>query len=79
MSDAAVTRGRRYGNIELAAARARLPVAAVMRSAAGDAFPTRVLAGPALLRFTADARPLTDADAMASTRPPQRAWQVGER
>jgi hypothetical protein len=79
MSDAAVARGRRYGNIELAAARGQLPTASVLRAAAGGIFPTRALAGPALRQFAAHARPLTDADAMSSTPPPTLAWQVRDR
>jgi spermidine synthase len=67
-----VLRGRRFGNLVLAAAKVpdRLPVAELARSAARDAFPARVVHGPDLVRFTAGARPVTDATAVDSPVPP---------
>lgn len=79
MTDASVARNRRYGNIELAAARTALPAEAVSRAAAGGMFPVRVLTGPSLHRFAAQARPLTDADSMRSTPPPEGSWRVSTR
>ena len=38
--------------------------------------PARVLTGRSLQRFAQDARPLSDADAMRSTPPPDRSWRV---
>jgi SAM-dependent methyltransferase len=75
--DPAVLKGRRFGNLVLAAARAGLPVAAVTRAAAGAMFPQRVLSGAELDRFVAGARPLTDADPMRSPQPPDELWRVG--
>lgn len=71
IADAGVMRGRRFGNVVLVAGTAGpLPVAELTRSAAGDPFPARVLAGADLDRFRAGARPVTDADAADSPLPP---------
>jgi spermidine synthase len=68
---------RRYGNIVLAASRARLPLRTVRQAAASATFPTRVLAGGALDALVgADAQPLTDAAPMRSPRPPEEGWRV---
>jgi hypothetical protein len=82
MADPGVLRGRRFGNVVLVAgigdgttgggdSAGTLPVAELARSAAGDPFPARVLAGPDLDRFRAGARPVTDADAADSPPPPR--------
>lgn len=75
-SDPAVLKGRRFGNVVLAAARASLPIAAVERAAASAMFPQRVLAGPELVSFVAAAAPLTDASPMRSPQPPDELWRV---
>ncbi|MEV4757812.1 fused MFS/spermidine synthase [Micromonospora sp. NPDC049559] len=58
----AMLRGRRYGNVVLAAARepGRLPVARLTTRALRDPVPGVVLHGAALDRFVAGARPLRD-------------------
>lgn len=68
-----VLRGRRFGNLVLAATRlpGRLPVAELARAAARDMFPARVVHGPDLVRFAAGARPVTDATAVDSPLPPR--------
>src|SRR6266566_1630683 len=66
IADPAVLRGRRFGNLVLAASRATLPVAALTRLAAADPFPGRVLHGADLMKFIAGARPVTDAAAQPS-------------
>ncbi len=66
IADAAVLRGRRFGNLVLAASPAPLPVDALTRRAAGDPMPGRVVHGRDLTRFTAGARPVTDATATPS-------------
>jgi hypothetical protein len=76
-ADPAVLKGRRFGNLVLAAARSGLPVAAITRAAAGAMFPQRVLSGAELDRFVAGARPLTDADPLRSPEPPDELWRVG--
>jgi spermidine synthase len=70
IAEAAVLRGRRFGNLVVAAAGHELPVAELTRRAAADPFPARVVDGAALDRFVAGARPITDADAEPSPVPP---------
>ncbi len=70
LAEPGVLRGRRFGNLVLAASRRELPVAALARRAAADPFPARVLDGADLDRFTAGARPVTDATAQPSPAPP---------
>lgn len=70
VGDAAVLRGRRYGNLVLVAGRTEPPVPELTRRVAGDWFPGRVLAGDELDRFAAGARVVRDADATDSTPPP---------
>ncbi|BCJ35198.1 hypothetical protein Athai_27010 [Actinocatenispora thailandica] len=77
VSDAAVLRGRRFGNLVLAAADRPLPVAELTRRGAGAAFPARVMAGEQLDRFVAGARPVTDATTTASPRPPRSPFLSG--
>jgi spermidine synthase len=70
VADASVLRGRRFGNLVLAAARVPLPVADLARRAAGDWFPGRLLAGDELTRFVSGAPVVDDATATASAEPP---------
>jgi spermidine synthase len=70
IADASVLRGRRFGNLILAASAAPLPVAGLARRAAGDPFPARVVHGDDLVTFTGGARPVTDARARPSPAPP---------
>ncbi len=70
IAEPGVLRGRRFGNLIVAAAARRLPVAALTRRAAADPFPARVVDGAALDRFVAGSRPITDADAEPSPAPP---------
>ncbi|HVU92184.1 MAG TPA: fused MFS/spermidine synthase [Jatrophihabitans sp.] len=72
IADPSVLKGRRFGNIVLAAARAGLPAEAVRRAAAAAPFPRSVADG-----FGSGARPLTDADALRSPQPPDEMWRVG--
>ncbi len=70
IADAAVLRGRRFGNLVLAAAQRGLPVAGLARRAAADPFPGRVVHGSDLDRFAARAHPVTDEQAESSPAPP---------
>jgi predicted O-methyltransferase YrrM len=70
MADPAVLRGRRFGNLVLTGGRNGLPIAELTRRAAGDPFPARVVAGAALERFAAGAKPVTDAAARPSPPAP---------
>jgi hypothetical protein len=71
IAEPAVLKGRRFGNVVIAASAGRLPVTAVRRAAAGAAFPRTVTLG-----FGRDAKPLTDADAMRSPQPPDATWRI---
>ncbi|MBK3634512.1 spermidine synthase [Streptomyces asoensis] len=77
IAEPAVLRGRRFGNAVLVAAHRPLDVSALARRTASDAFPARVEHGPALRRFTGDARPVRDEDAVPSPEPPEGAFGIG--
>lgn len=70
IAEADVLRGRRYGNLIVAAAGHELPVAGLTRRLAADPFPARLLDGAALDEFVAGSPPITDADAEPSPTPP---------
>jgi spermidine synthase len=74
IADAAVLRGRRFGNLVLAASPEPLPVDALIRRTAGDPLPGRVVYGADLARFTAGAKPVTDATAGPSPAAPPGAF-----
>ena len=69
IADTAVLKGRRFGNLVLAASSQRLPIAGLDRRTAGDPFPARLLYGQELDRFTAGAAPITDARPEPSPTP----------
>ncbi|MFD3541047.1 spermidine synthase [Streptomyces sp. NPDC058662] len=77
IAEPSVLRGRRFGNAVLLASDAGLPLDALSRRCAGDAFPARVERGPALARLLRGARPVSDADAVPSPQPPDGAFSVG--
>jgi spermidine synthase len=79
IADAAVLRGRRFGNLVLAAARHDLPVEGLARRVAGDPFPGRLVHGSALDRFAAGAKPITDARAQPSLAPPPDIFSVRQQ
>jgi spermidine synthase len=70
IADAAVLRGRRFGNLVLAGSTQPLELSQLIRRAAGDPMPGRVLAQDELTAFAAGAKPVTDADAQPSPSPP---------
>ena len=70
IADTQVLRGRRFGNLVLAAASRELPVEGLLRRVAADPFPARLLAGSELERFVAGAKPATDGHAVAAPVPP---------
>jgi spermidine synthase len=72
IAEPAVLKGRRYGNVVLAASRAPLPLAEIRRASARAPFPRTVT-----VTFGGDARPLSDADPMRSPQPPDELWRVG--
>jgi spermidine synthase len=73
IAEPSVLKGRRFGNIVIAASREPLPVAAVRRAAASAAFPRTVTLG-----FGRGAKPLTDANSMRSPQPPEELWRVSD-
>ncbi|MFJ5611470.1 spermidine synthase [Streptomyces sp. NPDC093221] len=77
LAEPGVLRGRRFGNAVLVASAAPLPVDALARLCAADAFPARVVHGAALDRFTGRARPVYDTSAAPSPTPPDGAFTVG--
>lgn len=77
IAEPSVLRGRRFGNAILLASPAELPLAALTRRVAGDAFPARVEHGAALRRLIAGAEPVRDADAVPSPEPPSGAFSLG--
>ncbi len=77
IAEPAVLRGRRFGNIVIAASGRELPTGRLARRAAADVFSARVEYGGALRRWAGDARPVTDADAVPSPEPPEGAFSVG--
>jgi spermidine synthase len=76
IADAAVLRGRRFGNLVLAASAGPLPADVLTRRAAADPMPGRVLHGDELARFASGAKPVTDADARPSPAPPPGAFAL---
>lgn len=70
IGEAAVLRGRRFGNLVLVAAHVALPVTAIATLMTADPAPARVEHGAALERFTGNAKPVTDATAVPSPPPP---------
>ncbi|MBA0051136.1 spermidine synthase-like protein [Streptomyces sp. AJS327] len=77
LAEPAVLRGRRFGNIVLAASRRPLPVEALARRAAADPFPARVVRGAGLARLHAPADPPPDGAGVPSPEPPEGAFSVG--
>ena len=69
-------RGRRFGNLVLAASGAELPLGALAGRTAGDPFPGRVVGGGDLDRFAAGARPVSDAQAAPPPVPPPHLFEV---
>ncbi|HWF82222.1 MAG TPA: fused MFS/spermidine synthase [Streptosporangiaceae bacterium] len=70
IADSAVLKGRRFGNLVLAASGQALPIAGLDRRTAADPFPARLMYGPELDKFTAGAMPITDSRPEPSPLPP---------
>lgn len=65
-AESATLRGRRHGNLMVAASNVYLPLDQVIRRASASAFPHRVLFGAALDQFAGQGEPFTDADSEPS-------------
>jgi spermidine synthase len=70
LAEPGTMRGRRFGNLVAVASDAELPVPALTRRCAADPMPGRVVEGADLAAFARSARPVHDADAVASPEPP---------
>lgn len=69
LAEVQVLKGRRFGNIVIAASRVPLPATWLPRLMAAGPHPAKVAQGPEIDAFIAGARIVTDADAIASPAP----------
>jgi hypothetical protein len=76
IAEPSVLKGRRFGNLVLAASRMPLPEAVLTRLAAGDPFAARVIGGADLAAWLGGASAVHDADAVDSPAPPPGAFEV---
>lgn len=76
IADAAVLKGRRFGNLVLAASRGELPLSDLERRVVADPLPGRLTHGTELSRFAAGAKPITDASPQASPAPPASTFGI---
>ncbi|HEX4817429.1 MAG TPA: fused MFS/spermidine synthase [Nonomuraea sp.] len=70
LAEPGIMRGRRFGNLIVAASRAALPVDALTRRAAGGLTQARCVHGEALTNFVAGAPPIKDGDPVLAPVPP---------
>jgi len=71
LAEVQVLKGRRFGNLVMAASRAPLPTEWLPRLMAAGPHPAKVAQGGEIEAFVRDARPATDGDASDSPRPSQ--------
>ncbi|RSM43447.1 spermidine synthase-like protein [Amycolatopsis balhimycina DSM 5908] len=71
LADPGVLRGRRFGNLVLAASAGQLPAAEIAARTASAAFPARCVYGAELRKLAGKAAPITDADAPPPPKPPE--------
>lgn len=76
-AEPATVKGRRFGNVILAASAQPLPVAGIAQRAGRGPYPYRVLHGPRVAQLIAGATPFTDADAELSPEPPRGMTHFG--
>jgi spermidine synthase len=74
IAEAGVLRGRRLGNLVIAASERPLTYGELRRAAAADPFPARVLDGEELLRFASGAQVVTDATRPAGAAAQSTNW-----
>ncbi|NRQ33881.1 fused MFS/spermidine synthase [Nonomuraea sp. NN258] len=70
LAEPGVMRGRRFGNLIVAASRAELPIGELTRRAAGGLTQARCVQGDALTNFVAGAYPIKDGDPVLAPVPP---------
>jgi hypothetical protein len=78
VSDSSVQRGRRFGNLVVAASNVPLPEHEIKQAAARAAFPRRVRDTEQLIAFVAGARPFTGDEQARSPAPPEHAWRIAD-
>jgi spermidine synthase len=71
LADPGVLRGRRFGNLVLAASASQLPTAEIATRTASAAFPARCVYGAELRKLAGKAAPITDADTPPPPKPPE--------
>ena len=69
-AESATLKGRRYGNVVLAASNGPLHEEELARRCSGAPFPFRLITGDALAKLLADARPFRDGESESSPGPP---------
>jgi hypothetical protein len=79
LAEPGVLRGRRFGNLVLAASANELPVEALSRRAASAVFPSRLVTSSELRKLVGHAEPLTDAAPVAAPTPPEHAFGLPDR
>ncbi|WP_016910462.1 spermidine synthase [Streptomyces xiaopingdaonensis] len=76
IAEPSVLRGRRFGNVVLAASQEPLPVGELARRCAADPFPARVAHGSALGELRRGAAPVAEGTAVASPEPPAGSFSL---
>ncbi|MBB4687645.1 spermidine synthase [Amycolatopsis jiangsuensis] len=71
LAEPGVLRGRRFGNLVLAASRTELPTAELTRRAASSPYPARCVHDGDLRALRGKAQPMTDAEAVVAPAPPE--------
>ncbi|KAB2341034.1 spermidine synthase [Actinomadura rudentiformis] len=74
LAEPGVLRGRRFGNLIIAASRTPLPTAQLTRRAAGGLVQARLIEGGDLTAFIAGAAPMHDGDAIETPVPPPQVF-----
>lgn len=69
LAEVQVLKGRRFGNLVIAASAAPLPTQWLPRLMAAGPHPAKVASGAEIVEFTRGVRPVTDADAVPSPKP----------
>jgi hypothetical protein len=74
LGDPGVLRGRRFGNLVIAASASPLPVDEITRKSASAAFPARLMVGDKVRELYQGAKPITDEDLPSPPTPPKNAF-----
>ncbi|NUP52450.1 MAG: fused MFS/spermidine synthase [Catenulispora sp.] len=74
LAEPGILRGRKYGNLVLLASDAPLPLEGLVRRAASDPFPCRVVHSAELASFQGGAKPVPDGQTQQSPEPPEDAF-----